>query len=710
MDAPRIALPPVSTAPLHDPLPFLREGIAIFRRRRKVFGIAFGAMLALVVILVLTTPKTYSSQASVIVGMGRQQTQGDAPTNLPILNALMVVSGIQSGETFSELMTEAPVAREVIDRLNLRATANQLLAHVKAEPVNNTSIIRLTATWSTRDLSAQIANAFADAFISRERDLVAGQATTSMNFLSEELPAAARRQHVTEAALSAFQKRHQLADVDSQTNATIAALTSLDVKAAQLTLDERQASAQLRSNVSQLGGTATTAPGSQSVAPNPVVEQLRTQLATVETQLAEARRTYTESHPAVIALEQQLAAIKREIAREPSTVVSGASTVVNPVYEQLSEQAAGYRTQIAADQAGLTELQVQRQSLLAQVRALPDEAMQFAALQRDAKQAEAVYAALQGRMNDAMIAKSTAISDVTITQRADPADAVARPSRTMLLLVGFFVSLALAASLVALLEYLDRREKSEREIRASFGTKILGAIPDLGYIDTQSRPGLRAMAIESLLQIVRMLRFSSPRRACSIAFTSPRLGDGKSTVAVNVARTLAELEAPVLIIDGDLRRPSLHRLLKVPNGPGFSDVLAGTSRLEACIQKTEVTGLDVLTSGLPVTAPAHVLHSIVFPQLLVEAKDLGYRTIIVDLPAVLPVVDAALLAEKVDGTVMVVSVDKSDGEFVRESVEYAHRVGIRNLIGLIVNRVRREPDRDGSSYYMAPEGAPLALP
>ncbi|HLX25468.1 MAG TPA: polysaccharide biosynthesis tyrosine autokinase, partial [Candidatus Cybelea sp.] len=510
--------------------------------------------------------------------------------------------------------------------------------------------------------------------------------------------------------LTAFERSHQMADESTQSSATVSALTSLDVKAAQLQLDERQASAQLRSNAEQLASTGATATGSQSTAPNPVVENLKTQLAQVETQLGEARRTYTERHPAVVTLEQQEAEIRREIAREPATIVSGASTTINPVYEQLNQQAAGYRTQIAADQAGLAELAAQRTTLLQQMRALPDQTVQFAALQRDAKEAEAVYSALQQRMSDAMIAKSTVISDVTITQRAEAADAVARPSRSLMLALGLLICLALAGGLVALLETLDRRKSGEIQIRASFGANVLGAIPDLNTGEGDALPGLRAMTLESMLQIVRLLRYSSRKPVRSIALTSPRPGDGKSTVAVNIAHTLAELDAPVLLIDGDLRRPALHRLLKVPNEIGFADVLKGDAELERVIAKTGIPGLDVLTSGVPSNNPVQLLNSPALEQVLIDAKILGYQTVIVDLPAALPVVDATVVAEKTDGTVLVVSADKTGEDLVRETLGHLERSGVNNVLGIIVNRVRRDATSDGAAYYLPTSGSPLALP
>jgi capsular exopolysaccharide synthesis family protein len=708
MDVYSAALGMPHKPPVRDGFALLQECIGIFKRRKRPFFIVLGSLLGLLLIITVTTTKSYTSEASVIVGAARQPDGRDAPTNLPILNALMIVSGIQSGETYAELMTETPVARQVIRRLGLATSDRALLSRVSVEPVNNTAIIRIAATWSSPQMSAKIANAFASTFIEHEQNLVAAQADTAVRFLSAEMPIAARRQRVADSALSEFQKRHQVADMSTQAQATINALTALDVKTGQLELDRRQASAELRTDVAQTSGIRQTTSGSESLSPNPVVQELRTQLAQIETQLGAARKIYTEAHPTVVALKNQAQQIEQEIAREPATVVSGTSVVPNPTYEQLSEQAAGYRTQIASDQAGLSEIAAQRKALLGQIRLLPDETLQLAELERNARQAEAVYGALQQRMSDALVAKSTAISDVTITEAADPADAVPHPSRLAILLIGALVSLILASTLIAVLEYVDRRARSEEEIRAAFGRHVLGVLPDLNPNDEEALPWLRAMALESLLKLVRSIFFSSRRDLRSIAFTSPRAGDGKSTLAINVAWTLAEMQESVVLIDGDLRRPMLHKLLNVTNESGLSDVLSGASTFKGSVRRTSIRGLDVLTSGTPLAAPALLAQSRELDVLLRDAKEMGYRRIIIDLPAVMPVVDAAAIAEKLDGTILVVSAVTTSAEFVGEAVSYIEGLGI-GLLGLVVNRVRRDAGPD-AQYYMGTQGAPLALP
>jgi succinoglycan biosynthesis transport protein ExoP len=693
---------------VRDSFGLLQEWFAVLKRRRKVFCITLGVLVGLLSGFLIFMTKSYTSDATIIVGSDRQPDSGDAPTSLPILNALMVVSGIQSGETYAELMTEAPVAQSVINKLGLKVTAKTLLAHVKAEPVNNTSIIRISTTWSDPKTSAQIANGFAHAFIDRERALVMDQADTAAHFLTAELPAAAKRQNLAEHALSVFQKRHQVADMNTQAQATIAALTALDVKTGQLQLDRRQAAAELRSDNAQSQTVAATTSGAQSISPNPVVQQLRTQLADVQTQLGQAEKTYTDRHPTVIALKHQQDQLEQEIAQQPATIVSSSSTVPNPTYQQLVQQSAGYRTQIASDDAGLSETAAQRSVLLRQIRQLPDVTLALTTLQRNAKQAEAVYDALQQRLSDAMIAHSTAISDATITAEAAPKDAVSRPSRALVLLIGLLVSLILALTVVAVLDYLDRRSRSEEDIHAAFGRHVLGVLPDLTKADDQSLPWLRTMALESVLKLVRSLWFSGMPDIRSIAFTSRGVGDGKTTIAINAAWTLAEMKQRVLLIDGDLRRPTLHKLLGVPNELGLSDVLSRDASFAQCVQPTGIRGLDLLTSGTPSVAPGRLLQAADFDALLREAKERGYERIIVDLPAVLPVVDAATIAGKLDATILVLSAVTADARSASDVVSYIENLGIRNLAGLVVNRVRRDADT-GVQYYVGLEQTPLAL-
>jgi capsular exopolysaccharide synthesis family protein len=215
------------------------------------------------------------------------------------------------------------------------------------------------------------------------------------------------------------------------------------------------------------------------------------------------------------------------------------------------------------------------------------------------------------------------------------------------------------------------------------------------------------MALESILKLVRSVWLTGRPNIRSVAFTSRGVGDGKTTLAINTAWTLAEMKERVLLIDADLRRPTLHKLLNVPNELGFSDVLSGTASFGDCIRSGWIRGLDLLTSGTPSVAPGRLLQAADFDALLTEAENRGYQRIIVDLPAVLPVVDAATIAGKLDATIIVLSADRTDARSAGDVVSYVENLGIRNVVGMVINRVRR--DDTEAKYYASVDEAPLAL-
>ncbi|MBV9277225.1 MAG: hypothetical protein JOZ97_03215, partial [Candidatus Eremiobacteraeota bacterium] len=377
--------------------------------RRKIFGTIFGVLLAATIVLAFFYPKSYVTQARLIVGNSNPPANSNPNstllTDFPVLNALLQSTGTQSAETYAELIQETPVAQNVIDQLQLKTSVSHLLSRVNVKPVTNTSILQLSATWHDPKTSADIANAFSSALIGRERSLISGQADTAIAFLSKQMPASAQRLRTAENALSRFEAARRISDINLQTQNQLNAASAIDAKIGQVELDQRQAQAQLDSVNAQTNGLKVSAPGGQTVAPNPVLAQLQSQLAQVEAQLRTARQQYTDNHPIVKSLVAQQTALQREIAAQPATIVSSQSTLPNPVYQQLSQAAATYRAQIAGDTAQLSELRTQREQMLPQMRQLPLQTAQLFQLQRAAKLAEDLYTALQQKYNDALITK-----------------------------------------------------------------------------------------------------------------------------------------------------------------------------------------------------------------------------------------------------------------------------------------------------------------
>ena len=668
----------------------------IWRRRMLALKI-FGGFVVLMVLGTLLWPKSYTTEIKVIAGNSNAAAAGTGDSELPVLNALLLANGGQSSETYAELFRETPVVQKVIAQLNLHTSPVELLKHVEVRPITNTNILDISVTWKDAATSAAIANAFGQAIVDRQRELVSSQANAAIASLKQQMPAAQSRMNDAQNKLSEFEASHRIANIDTQTQGTITSLAALDAKIGQVKADREQQQASLNSAQGQLSGMSPTITGSTTTAQNPVVAQLQQQLTTVNVNLQQAEQQYTDQHPTVIALKQQKAQLERSIAQAQQTVVSGESQVPNPVYQALQQQASTYRSQAAADTAQIAELDRQRQELAPQLAALPKETAQLADLQRDAKASQDVYTALQQKFTNAQVASETAISDVTITQPASASLAQVKPNLIINTAIAIVLGAILGLTGALLMDYFDNSIKDEREVEEELALPQLGSIPQVALRNGEPVvPWVKALAMESFLQLVTNIRYASDVNVRSLAVISPAQGDGKSTIAINVALAMNEIEGPVLLVDADLRRPSLHAKLRLPNDRGLSDILVGQSSIDAAVQVDERTGLSVLTSGTATPNPLKLLESQRFDALMDELYK-RYKTVVFDGAALVGNVDSAVLARRVSGTILVVSQGTTDLREASGAMQRLQRMGVRNVLGFVTNRV--EPRRADYTPY-----------
>jgi len=678
-------------------------------RRRLLFAAIFGGFVLFVAILTLAQPKTYTTSTKLIAGSSNADgsAQATAGSDLPALNALNGTSGVQTAETYAELIQEPAVAQQVARDLKI-ADSNALSSAVSVKPVTDTSILTIFATWHNPALSAQIANDFARVFVAHERELVAQQADAALAFLQNELPQAEQNLRSSQEALSDYQAQVGIADLPTQTQNDITTAAALDAKAQSVELDGRQAAAQLGAVEAQLARTPATILVSQNQAANPVSGQLDTQIATLKSQLSAARQQYTDDYPTVVSLKAQVAQAERAVKSQPRQVIAGTQTGPNPVYQALTQQAATLEGQISAAQAQATTVAGQRRAVQPKLDRLPEESRRIGELQRSVKGSQDVYDALQRKYQDATISKNTALSDVTITQPADPTVYTSKPSIGLNLAIGILVGLALALGTVFTVEFFDDRFRTETDVVNRLGLPVLASIPSFDErVMLKNADWVKPLSAEAFYQLVAALRYSSSAPPRVITFTSPEQGDGKSTVAVNTAISLSLMKARVLVVDADLRRPSVHTKLSIQNESGLSDVLVGVTKLEDAIKPTDHAGVSVLTSGHAAPNPVGLLQSAAFDRLL-ERVRMDYDFVIVDAPALRSIVDGVVLGIKTDGTVLIINSQKSDSRAVNTALAKLRNVGSVNLIGVVLNGTR--PDaREHNDYYLG-AGQSISLP
>lgn len=286
-----------------------------------------------------------------------------------------------------------------------------------------------------------------------------------------------------------------------------------------------------------------------------------------------------------------------------------------------------------------------------------------------------------------------------------PANATA-PNSRLVLVAGLLLGLLAGVALALLRALLDTKIRGEDDIRRISNASILGGIrfdsdaevsPLLSQISTQSP---RA---ESFRQLRTNLRFANVSRAAkSILVTSSLPGEGKSTTAINLALALAQGGQSVCLVDADLRRPMVNEYLGLDRNAGLTSALVGNAEVEDLLQQWGDDQLFVLTSGAIPPNPSELLGSTQMDQLL-GLLEQTFDVVVIDAPPLLPVTDAAVLAQRAAGVIVIAGVQKVQRQDLERSLNALNMVGVE-VLGIVLNRLpTKGPDSYSYNYYSTTE-------
>lgn len=271
------------------------------------------------------------------------------------------------------------------------------------------------------------------------------------------------------------------------------------------------------------------------------------------------------------------------------------------------------------------------------------------------------------------------------------------PNITKIVGIGAATGLVLVLAVILLRRTVDTKLRTREDATKATDAGILGVLPISDELTEEnilhaSNDHISQEAIRQMRTNLRFVNVDNPPK--SLIVTSAEPGEGKSTVSTSIARALADAGEPVIIIDADLRRPTIAKKFKIDSKVGLTQVLAGQVELADAVRQFEDTQLFILPAGRIPPNPSELLGSDKMRQLIAELS--GEFTVIVDVPPVLPVTDAALLSTAVDGVVLVGSVGKTRKENLAEAANSLRKVS-SNLLGIVMNRAPRTGL--GNSYY-----------
>jgi capsular exopolysaccharide synthesis family protein len=390
----------------------------------------------------------------------------------------------------------------------------------------------------------------------------------------------------------------------------------------------------------------------------------------------------------MVQLKRQISEIDRQIKKEVASIQGVAE--------------AEYKAKVL-EKSGL---QARVDELKKEILALHDRSADYQAIKRDVDTNRELYNGLLQRMKEVGVVASLSSNNLLIVDRALVPEAPYKPSLRKNLSIALALGLVAGVLLVLLLEHLDDTVKTSEDVESRVLAPVLGIIPFASPKDHGAgEADIALLAFTSprspLAEAVRSLRtslvFSTSEGAPQIMHvTSSEKGEGKSTIAVNIAIAFAHAGGKVLLIDADLRAPSLHRIFGLPNTLGLTNFLAGKEAPSDISQPTAVTGLFAIMSGPLPPNPVELLSSAKMLDLLSLAKE-RFDHVILDGPPVVGLADAVVLAKVAQGTIFVVDAGRTRYGALEGSVKRLRATNAK-IIGAVIDRFGRAGTGYGYGY------------
>lgn len=547
------------------------------------------------------------------------------------------------------------------------------------EPIRLSQLVRVSFESTDRVLAATVANAVAAAFIQADLDArfaVTQQANEWLNMRVADLK---NKLDAAEGAVQTYREQQGL--VDTKVLAQGGAGRQLDE------LNQRLVEARVRRTHAEQAYNQVR-PGSPNrfevpaVINHPSVQSARAAEADAERRFADIAQRYGAAYPSYRALESELRSAKETARRAAESVVASIQ----------KEFEAARAAEVSLEQTlGRTRNTVQ---------AINRKEIQLGALERDADVGRQLYQLFLTRQRETMAAADLSTSPARVIDPAAPALVPVKP-RTMVIALGaLLLSAGLAVALTILLHRLDNTLKRADDLEERLGYPLLSAVPKLfgreaAHAQTmmQSLPTSPfAESIRTVYSGIQLATLDSARKIIMVTSAIP--GEGKSTVAANLALMQARLR-PTLLIDADMRRPMLAKRLRLARGlPGLAEYVTGTSPLEECVHQVNDGRLWVMPAGQRLTNPAELFSTEAFREAI-HALQSRFEQIVLDCPPVRPVSDATMLSTLSTGVVFVVAANETPAPLVRLALKRLSDAGAR-IFGVVLNRYDA---RQAEAYY-----------
>lgn len=570
------------------------------------------------------------------------------------------------------------------------AAIGRVQANLTIEPIRGSSLVRIHFNDPDPELAARVANTIGEAFIQSNLDRRFQASAYARNFLQSRLEQVRAKLEKSERDLVAYAGQQGIITIDdkgaggsssasgtSDRSIVAADLTALNTELAQATGNRIAAESKLTS--------ARSAPLTRpEVLGNSAISELLRNRASLSAEYSRGLRTFKPDYPEMLSLRSQIDELDKQIRGNADQLTRSVSV----------------EYQSALKRENLLKSRVE--ALKSSVLDLRSRSIQYAIYQREVDTNRALYDGLLQRYKEIGVAGGIGTNNVSIVDQAQVTKSPYRPRPVFNVLVALFVGTALGVGLAFGLDQLDSSVIAPQEYEQKIGIPLLGSVPLASGSVLDELSDKKSPVSEAYYSLLTNLQFTTnlgaPR---TLLVTSSRASEGKSTTALSIARNLAHLGAATILVDADMRKPSVHRSLQLANNSGLSNLLSNDKEIVEVIQESGIPGLRVVTSGPLPPSPAELLYGDHMKEVLRNLQELA-TYIVIDGPPVLGLADAPLIANTTEGTVFVIEAGSTRAAMARQALRRLQDANGRVVGGALTKfNVKKAGYGYGYSYEQA---------
>lgn len=670
-------------------LPMLERVLAaIYGHRNLVIGTIVGALLLGLLATFLATPQYTSTARVEILPDAPVATSVEGEREGALINEVSFYNtqySLLKSETLAERVVRAgnlTADKDFIAAFNLDApeagmtsgqrsnlsnqAANIVLEQLSVTPVRASSLVDISFSTPSPRLSAKLADLWVIQFVQSTIDRRFAATTDARRYLEKRLETLRQNLETSERALISYATTKGIVTISSETDAAGRTQTETLVGSDIAEVSKSLAKAK-EMRIAAEAELANTLSGTAQINA-PTIGALRQRRAEMEAELARLRTIFADDYPSVVSARAQLANLDRSIATETSRSSQGNREAYNAAVKREKE------------------LQAVLDRLTGQYNSQQRDSIQMAILQREVDANRQLYDGLLQRYKEIGVA-GVGTNNISVVDRAKTPQKPSSPNLILNMVIALAAGLGLAAALVFLLENMDSTVRDPQDVTTRFGLPMLGAIPELvdaSIVDVivDKKSSLYEAYFSLMTNLTFLTEHGAPR---SIMLTSSRPAEGKSNSSLCLATVIAATGKSVVLIDADVRNPSLNRYLDVSERRGLSHYLSGDDNLQDMILPLPKFGFSVITAGKTPPNAAELLGNDRLRELI-DTLLQQYDHVVVDSPPLLGLADAPLIARQVEGVLFTIEANATKSRVIATALNRLRMSGAK-LFGAIVTKV-----------------------